>query len=169
MTTAATPKAYQFNAVNRGVYIADNLAFLRTIYDECVDLVIIAPPFAKNGTFATDKLKPALSKQEIDNERRLLAEWGIGNAKDTAKAEIAWPYGGRTRGGYKHICFWENDVHEDWIESIDDNFPAINKLIDAARYVHSESTAAYLYYMAIRLIEIHRILKPAGSLFLELR
>ena len=166
-TAAATPKAYPFNAVNRGVYIADNLAFLRAINDACVDLVTIDPPFAKNETFTADKLKPALSQQEIDNEKRLLAEWGIRNARDAAKAEVAWPYGGRTRGGYKDIWAWENDVHADWIESLEDDFPAVNKVIDATRYVHSESRAAYLCYMAIRLIEIRRILKPTGCLYLH--
>ena len=153
MTSAAAPKAYPFNAINRGVYIADNLDFLRTINDECVDLVCIDPPFAKNETFTAEKLKPPLSQQETENEKRLLAEWGIRSAQDAAQVEIAWPYGGRTRGGYKDIWSWEKDVHYDWIESIDDHFPAVNKLIDATRYVHSESTAAYLCYMAIRLIE----------------
>ena len=167
MTSAAAPKAYPFNAVNRGVYIADNLEFLRTINDECVDLVCIDPPFAKNETFTAEKLKPPLSPQETDNEKRLLAEWGIRNAQDAAQVEIAWPYGGKTRGGYKDIWSWEKDVHYNWIESIEDHFPAVNKLIDATRYVHSESTAAYLCYMAIRLIEIYRVLKPTGSLYLH--
>ena len=40
-------------------------------------------------------------------------------------------------------------------------------MIEAARYVHSEGRAAYLSYMAVRLIEIRRVLKPTGSLFLH--
>ena len=40
-----------FNAINRGVYIADNLNFLRSLNSECIDLVCIDPPFAKNETF----------------------------------------------------------------------------------------------------------------------
>ena len=39
------------NAVNRGVYISDNLPFLRGLNDGCIDLVCIDPPFAKNETF----------------------------------------------------------------------------------------------------------------------
>ncbi len=39
------------NAANRGVYIADNLPFLRSLNDACIDLVCIDPPFAKNETF----------------------------------------------------------------------------------------------------------------------
>ena len=41
------------------------------------------------------------------------------------------------------------------------------KAIDAARFSHSDGHAAYLSYMAIRLIEMRRILKPTGSLFLH--
>ena len=39
------------NAANRGVYISDNLPFLRSLNDACIDLVCIDPPFAKNETF----------------------------------------------------------------------------------------------------------------------
>ena len=48
----------EFNAVNRGVYIADNLDFLRALNTASVDLVCIDPPFAKNDTFTGDKLRP---------------------------------------------------------------------------------------------------------------
>ena len=49
-----------FNAVNRGVYIADNLKFLRKLNSESIDLVCIDPPFAKNDTFnkADNELSP---------------------------------------------------------------------------------------------------------------
>ncbi|MDE2785721.1 MAG: hypothetical protein OXL37_03585 [Chloroflexota bacterium] len=32
------------NAVNRGVYISDNLPFLQNVNDKCIDLVCIDPP-----------------------------------------------------------------------------------------------------------------------------
>ena len=58
------------NAVSRGVYISDNLPFLKSLNDGCVDLVCIDPPFAKNETFgrknsnSPDPLKPPLTDQE---------------------------------------------------------------------------------------------------------
>ena len=57
----ATADEHGFNAVNRGVYIADNLSFLRSLNDECIDLVCIDPPFAKNDTFTGDRIRPPLS------------------------------------------------------------------------------------------------------------
>ena len=155
-----------FNAVNRGVYIADNLAFLRALNDECVDLVCVDPPFAKNETFTGDRIRPPLTDAEIAIERRLLASWGARAAQDADAKGITWP-DDIARGGYTDIWSWESDIHEDWIESLEADYPAIYSLIDATRLVHSDDVAAYLCYMAIRLIEIHRVLKPTGSLYLH--
>ena len=74
-----------FNAINRGVYIADNIHFLKSLNDECIDLVCIDPPFAKNETFGRknqrdkDPLKPPLTDAERTNEFRLLSP--LGNTK----------------------------------------------------------------------------------------
>ena len=155
-----------FNAVNRGVYIADNLAFLRALNDECVDLVCVDPPFAKNETFTGDRIRPPLTDAEIAIERRLLASWGVNAAQDADGKGITWP-DDIARGGYTDIWSWEADIHEDWIESLESGYPAIYSLIETTRLVHSDDVAAYLCYMAIRLIEIHRVLKPTGSLYLH--
>ena len=158
----------EFNAINRGVYIADNLYFLRAINTESVDLVCIDPPFAKNETFgrkkANDKdpLKPPLTPAERDNELRLLASWGIKTPADADAARINWP-----ETAYKDFWSWENDIHEDWLVDLRRTHEPIADLINVTRYTHSEGTAAYLCYMAIRLLEIHRVLKPTGSLYLH--
>ena len=158
----------QFNAINRGVYIADNLYFLRAVNTESVDLVCIDPPFAKNETFGRkkphdqDPLKPPLTPAERDNELRLLASWGINTPADADAARINWP-----ETAYKDFWSWENDIHEDWLVDLRRTHEPIADLINVTRYTHSESTAAYLCYMAIRLLEIHRVLKPTGSLYLH--
>lgn len=157
----------EFNAINRGVYIADNLPFLRSLNDECIDLVCIDPPFDKNDTFTGDNLDPPLSESERETERRLLERWGITSFDKAMAKEIQWPENLDIKGGYKDIWSWETDVHEEWVKSIDDDYPSISKLIDATRYVHGEGTAAYLCYIAIRLIEVYRVLKPTGSLWLH--
>ena len=157
----------EFNAVNRGVYIADNLDFLRSLNTASVDLVCIDPPFAKSDTFIADKLRPPLTQAERDNEMRLLKAWGIATAQQADDAGIAWPDDPKARGGYKDTWAWDEDIHEDWVTGIETTHPAVGKLLDATRYIHGEDTAAYLSFMAIRLIEIHRILKPTGSLYLH--
>ena len=41
------------------------------------------------------------------------------------------------------------------------------KVIDAARTTHGASAMSYLIYMGVRLLELHRLLKPTGSLYLH--
>ena len=159
---------HPFNAVNRGVYIADNLDFLRSINTASVDLVCIDPPFAKNDTFtADDKLKPPLTRAERDNEMRLLQGWGIATAQQADDAGIAWPDDPKARGGYRDTWAWDADIHEDWVNGIKATHPAVNMLIEVSRQIHGDSIAAYLSFMAIRLFELRRILKPTGSLYLH--
>ena len=43
----------------------------------------------------------------------------------------------------------------------------MNRLIEVSREIHGDSIAAYLSFMAIRLFELHRILKPTGSVYLH--
>ena len=42
--------ANPLNAVNRGVCISDDLPFLRSLNDGCIDLACIDPPFVRNDT-----------------------------------------------------------------------------------------------------------------------
>ena len=163
--TQASQELNGFNAINRGVYIADNLPFLRSLNDECIDLVCIDPPFAKNETFTGEKLRPPLTQEEEENELRLLRHWGIDNKIDADKIGIAWP--NESTGGYKDIWSWEDDIHEEWLNGLKSDHLAIHSLIETARLIHSDDVAAYLCYMAIRIIEIHRVLKPTGSLYLH--
>ena len=167
MPAPKTPPGNPFNAVNRGVYIADNLDFLRAVNTASVDLVCIDPPFAKNDTFTAEKLRPPLTPAERDNEMRLLQMWGITTAQQADDAGIAWPDDPKAKGGYKDTWSWDDDVHPDWVTGIKTTHPAVNLLLEASREIHGDSIAAYLAFMAIRLFELHRILKPTGSLYLH--
>ena len=161
---AANPTRTQ-HPLNRNLFIADNLSLLRSLDNETIDLICIDPPFAKNQTFIGN-LRPPLTEDERRQELETLANWNIHNPRDAANLGITWP-DSYDDAMFKDIWRWENDVHEDWLDRIDDDFPALAKVIDAARYTHGEDTAAYLTYMAIRIIEMRRILKPAGSLYLH--
>ncbi|MBC6438407.1 MAG: HNH endonuclease [Rhodobacteraceae bacterium] len=48
-----------------------------------------------------------------------------------------------------------------------DKHPAAYKVIDAARHAHGKGMMSYLIMMAVRLIEMKRILKPSGSIYLH--
>ena len=165
MTTTA--ETHGFNAVNRGVYLADNLEFLRALNDECIDLVCIDPPFDKQDTFIADHLTPPLTEAERQNEMRLLARWGVTTPEQAADRGLEWPPDNDVRGGFRDIWRWENDIHQEWLDTLENAYPAIHSLIETTRLIHGNGRAAYLCFMATRLVEIHRILKPAGSLYLH--
>ncbi len=45
--------------------------------------------------------------------------------------------------------------------------PAVYTVIEAARQAHGKSMQSYLIFMAVRIMEMHRILKPTGSIYLH--
>lgn len=165
--SVAVEECHGFNAVNRGVYIADNLDLLRSLNDESIDLVNIDPPFKKNQTFTGNRLRPSLTEAEHSIEQELMRRWGVQTPAQASRAGIQWPDEAVLQGGYKDIWSWEADIHEEWLKTLQVEHERIGWLIESTAMSHGEDTSAYLCYMAIRLIEIRRILKPTGSLFLH--
>ena len=151
--------------LHRTVVIGDNLQVLTALDNETVDLIITDPPFAKNYDFTGD-LNPPLSPEELALEKRALADWGIASRAEAEAAGVEWPRNGDAAAGFSDVWKWE-DIHEEWLDKMEEQYPAAAKVIDAARYSHSDGHAAYLSYMAIRLIEMRRVLKPTGLIYLH--
>lgn len=62
---------------------------------------------------------------------------------------------------------WADDVEGAWIDQIQDDWPAVWEVIDAARATWGDDMAAFLCFMGVRLIEMHRVLRDDGSLYLH--
>ncbi len=62
---------------------------------------------------------------------------------------------------------WERDVHQDWVDQLTDDHPRLMEAIESARYAHSDGMGAYMCFMAVRLLAMHRVLKPTGSIYLH--
>lgn len=60
-----------------------------------------------------------------------------------------------------------DDVKNEEHGEIADKKTALYQAISTAELTHSKSMKAYLIMMAVRLIEMHRILKPTGSIYLH--
>ena len=60
-----------------------------------------------------------------------------------------------------------NEVHPIWLEEIRDDNRALFEVIEAAGHCHGQDIAAFLCFLSVRLLEMHRILKPTGSLYLH--
>ena len=77
-----------------------------------------------------------------------------------SKRDYAAPIGSQAAGAAFQDTWSLDDVKREWVEDIEaDN--------TAAGFTNGESAQAYLTYMAIRLIEMRRILKPTGSIYLH--
>ena len=50
---------------------------------------------------------------------------------------------------------------------IEDDYPSVHAVIQAVEACASENEAAYIAFMAVRLIECRRVLKPTGSIYLH--
>ena len=62
---------------------------------------------------------------------------------------------------------WERDVHQEWTDQITDDHPRLMEAIESARYAHSDGMGAFMCFMAVRLLEMRRVLKPTGSIYLH--
>ena len=62
---------------------------------------------------------------------------------------------------------WEDEVHDDWVDQLQDDHPAVWAVIDWSRLSYGDDMGAFLCFMAVRLLEMKRLLKPTGSIYLH--
>ena len=58
-------------------------------------------------------------------------------------------------------------VHRTWLDEIRDDNEALSQVIEATRLTQDDDTAAFLCFLGVRLLEMHRMLKPTGSVYLH--
>lgn len=59
------------------------------------------------------------------------------------------------------------DLDVRWLGEIARRNQALGAIINAARLTQGDGTVAYLTMMGVRLLELHRVLKPTGSIYLH--
>ena len=129
----------ELNSPTSAIYTMDNLRVLRGFNSGCIDLIYLDPPFN------TGK------------------EWHnpIGEG------------GGKV--GFNDIWGWdrvtgetlEQTIARQWEEERDYAGSAVREVVEAAVTAHSPQMGSYCAWMAPRLIELHRVLKPTGSIYLH--
>ena len=85
------------------------------------------------------------------------------NSKKQYKAPIGSPAEGAS---FKDI-WTDEDVRDGWHSEIAEDYPQIHQIILASEHTYDHSMMIYLMAMSIRLIEMKRILKPTGSIYLH--
>jgi DNA modification methylase len=121
------------------LYFGDNLFVLRDeIKSESVDLVYLDPPFN--------------SKRDYN----LLFKTPKGHDSDAqiAAFEDSWHWGEQAEREFDELLHQENTDVSEMIQSL-------------RRFLNESDMMAYLVMMANRLVELHRVLKSNGSLYLH--
>ena len=81
-----------------------------------------------------------------------------------SKADYAAPIGSKAAGAAFKDTWTLTDLDVEWINLLEEVAPALQRVILAAM---TPSDKSYLVYMAVRLREMRRILKPTGSIYLH--
>ena len=81
--------------------------------------------------------------------------------------DYAAPIGSEAAGAAFKDTWTLSDVDEAWHGEIAEREPRVYAAIDAAGIVHGSGMKSYLIMMAVRMLELRRVLKPTGSLYLH--
>ena len=81
-----------------------------------------------------------------------------------SKTNYAAPIGSKAAGAAFKDTWTLSDVDAEWINLIEAKHPALYRVLLAAM---TSSDKSYLAYMAARLLEMRRVLKPTGSIYLH--
>lgn len=121
------------------LYYGDNLTVLRNeIASESVDLVYLDPPFNSQANYNVLFKSPAGEKSHAQIEA----------------FEDTWHWGEEAERAF-----------DDVIQS--QNMDAAELLRALRAFLKENDMMAYLTMMAVRLLELHRVLKPTGSLYIH--
>ena len=121
------------------LYFGDNLDILRRhIAAESVDLIYLDPPFNSNATYNV-----------LFRERG-----GEESAAQITAFDDTWSWGLESELAYQEV--------------ITDQAGKVGELLAAMRaFLGRNNMMAYLTMMAQRMVELHRVLKPTGSIYLH--
>ena len=79
----------------------------------------------------------------------------------------AAPIGSAAAGAAFKDTWTLDDVDLAWHGMIAEEHPALYSIIDAAGLAHGKGMKSYLIMMAVRLLEMRRLLKPSGNIYLH--
>src|SRR5581483_1980560 len=117
----------------------DNLRILREyIKDQSVDLVYLDPPFNSSATYNK------LFKSPTGDDSRAQIE----------AFEDTWHWGDQAAREFDDLLRQPNTEVAEMMQAL-------------RRFLGENDVMAYLTMMASRLLELHRVLKPSGSLYLH--
>ncbi len=79
------------------------------------------------------------------------------------------PIGSSAEGASFKDWFEEKEIKEAWLDTIEQDNLALHNFLNGIKAIDGQKSYnfCYLAYMSIRLIEMHRVLKPTGCIYLH--
>ena len=78
---------------------------------------------------------------------------------------------GKTKAGqgveFKDVWNWDEDVHVNWINDLRQRHPSLFNVVHYANAAAGDDMGAFLCWMSVRVLEMHRVLKDTGSMYLH--
>ena len=62
---------------------------------------------------------------------------------------------------------WDDDVEGEWVDQITDDWPHVMNVINGSKESYGEDMGAFLCFMGVRLLEMQRVLRDDGSIYLH--
>ena len=84
-----------------------------------------------------------------------------------SNANYAAPIGSKAAGAEFKDTWGLDDIDLVWYGEIKEDHPDLYDLLTATQSIHGDSMMSYLIYMSIRIMEMKRLLKPNGSIYLH--
>ena len=81
--------------------------------------------------------------------------------------DYAAPVGSAAAGAAFKDTWTLSDLDVAWMGLIADEQPALAHVVKTSGMTHGKGMQSYLIMMAVRLMEMHRLLKPTGSIYLH--
>ncbi len=81
--------------------------------------------------------------------------------------DYAAPVGSAAAGAAFKDTWTLSDLDVAWLGLIADEQPALAQIVKTAGMINGKRMQSYLTMMAVRLMEMHRVLKPTGSIYLH--
>ncbi len=83
------------------------------------------------------------------------------------KKQFTAPIGSEAEGASFSDYFGAEDIKDEWVEELRQENHELHSLLIGVNAMGNSYNYCYLVYMAIRLIECHRVLKSTGSFYLH--
>ena len=134
-----------------------------TVRTEPAEDFPMAPPNFENRTLFQGDNLPVLRAMNSDSVDLIATDPPFNKGRDFHATPDSLASGAKFQDRWS----WERDVHEDWTDRIKDDYPHLMEAIESARYAHSDGMGAFMCFMAVRLMEMRRVLKPTGAIYLH--